>query len=201
MIGGTLTVNGGTLQINRSDASDANSSGDFTATGLAGSGTITNGGGYERLLFINTTGNNTFSGTLADGGTGALGLNKQGTGRLTLTGSSSYTGPTTVGNGILSVQNSDALGASLVSIRALGAGLQLQGGISLPSTVNFLTSNDGTAAGSIGYAIANVSGNNTINGTITLTDGAGFTAIQSDSGALTLAGNITNGISQGALYP
>ena len=41
------------------------------------------------------------------------------------------------------------------------------------------------------YAINNVSGDNTINGTITLTSGGGPSIIQSDSGSLTLAGGIT----------
>ncbi|HYE19668.1 MAG TPA: autotransporter-associated beta strand repeat-containing protein, partial [Tepidisphaeraceae bacterium] len=192
VIGGTLNVAAGTLQINRTGDAGA---GDFTATGLTGSGTITNGGSIERWLFVNTTANHTFAGTLADGGTGKLGLNKQGTGTLTLTGSSTYTGATNVSAGILNLQHSNALGGSPVSIRALTAGVQLQGGISLPSTVTFLTSNDGT--GAVPYAIANVSGDNTINGTITMTDGAGFTVVRSDSGSLTLAGNVTNTFANG----
>ena len=202
VIGGTLTVNGGTLQINRTDALDGAGSGDLTARGLAGSGTIANGGAYERWLFINTTGNDTFAGTLADGGTGALGLNKQGTGTLTLTGSSSYTGPTTIGGGILNVQNSNALGASRTVNQAAGgrsSGIQLEGGISLPGSVNFSLSNDG--AGAIPYALANISGHNTINGVITMTAGGGFPVIQSDAGSLTLAGSITSDQSRTLISP
>lgn len=192
-IGGTLNVGGGaTLQINRSTGNNAATTGDFVATGLTGSGTIKNGAAHERWLIVNTNTSNTFAGTLANGGTGALGLNKLGTGSLTLTGSSSYTGPTTVSTGILNVQNSNALGASRVSLVTRTGGLQLQGGITLPDTVTFLTSNDGTGAGATGYAIANVSGNNTINGKITMTLGGGSTIIESQSGALTLAGEVTS---------
>src|SRR5678815_3722004 len=55
-------------------------------------------------------------------------------------------------------------------------------------------SNDGGLQGpaTVAYAIDNVSGNNTINGTITLTSGGGNSVIQSDSGALTLAGTVTS---------
>src|SRR5690606_179190 len=41
------------------------------------------------------------------------------------------------------------------------------------------------------YAIGNLGGNNAIQGNITLTSGGGPSVIQSDSGSLTLAGNIT----------
>lgn len=187
VLGGVLNVAAGTLQINRTNA-DAAGSGDLTAAGLTGTGTINNGAAVERWLIINTTGSDTFAGTLANGGTGGLGLNKQGIGMLTLTGSSSYTGVTTVGGGILNVQNSGALGGSAVSIRSLAAGLQLQGGITVPN--NIITSNDGS--GATGYAIANVSGDNTISGSISMTDGAGNTVVLSDTGSLNLAGNVTN---------
>ncbi|MCW1885441.1 autotransporter-associated beta strand repeat-containing protein [Luteolibacter flavescens] len=102
VIGGTLNVANGTLQINRSGTDGAHS-GDFTATGLAGTGTITNGAAVERWLFINPTADQTFAGTLANGGTGGLGINKGGTANVTLSGTLSYTGTTTVGGGILSI--------------------------------------------------------------------------------------------------
>lgn len=193
-IGGTLTVGAGTtLQINRSTADGANT-GDFVATGLAGTGTIISGAlATERSLQINTTENHTFGGTIANGGAAALALNKQGTGILILTGASTYTGPTVIGGGILNVQNGNALGASRVSIVNRLGGLQIQGGITIPSTVTFLTSNDGLNAGAIGYAVASVSGDNVINGAFTMTAGGGFTIIQSDEGStLTLNGNVTS---------
>jgi autotransporter-associated beta strand protein len=194
LLGGTLEVASGTVQINRTGDVVA---GDFTATGLTGNGTIINGAAIERWLIINMTGTQTFSGTLANGDVGALGLSKQGNGTLILTGASSYTGTTTVGGGILNVQNSDALGMSTLVNQAAGnrnSGIQLQGNISLPGSVNFRLSNDGGLQGpaTVAYAIDNVSGNNTINGTITLTSGGGNSVIQSDSGALTLAGTVTS---------
>jgi fibronectin-binding autotransporter adhesin len=190
-IGGTLTVGSGTtLQINRSTGDSDGTTGDFVATGLAGSGTITNGAAVTaRSIQINTTGDHTFSGTIANGGAATLALNKQGTGTLTLTGSSSYTGQTVVGGGILNVRNSNALGGSEVRVVSRNGGIQLQDNISLPPTVTFTLSNDGT--GAVPYAIANVSGDNTIHGNINLTTGGGGTAFQSDGGVFTVTGNIT----------
>ncbi|HYE18832.1 MAG TPA: autotransporter-associated beta strand repeat-containing protein [Tepidisphaeraceae bacterium] len=110
-IGGTLTVNAGTLQIN-TGATGATTF-DFFATGLAGTGTIVNGGGVERWLYINNPADHTFAGTLANGtGGGALGLNKSGAGSLTLTTANTYTGVTTAGGGALVMAHPQALGAT-----------------------------------------------------------------------------------------
>ncbi|RYD29389.1 MAG: hypothetical protein EOP87_18475, partial [Verrucomicrobiaceae bacterium] len=83
VIDGTLTVGAGTFQFNRTGAPDVNTTGDLTVAALAGTGTITNGANYERWLFVNGAGPNTFGGTLSNGvGTGALGLNKPGASTL-----------------------------------------------------------------------------------------------------------------------
>jgi len=193
VIAGTLTLGSGTtLQINRSTANSDATTGDFVATGLTGTGTVCNGAAAtERSIQVNNTTDCTFAGTIADGGAAKLALNKQGTGTLFLTGASTYTGPTVVGGGIINVSTSNALGNSN-NVRAVSrnGGIQLQDNISLPATVTFTLSNDGI--GTVPYAIANVSGNNTINGQITMTSGGGGSFIQSDSGTLTLAGNITS---------
>jgi autotransporter-associated beta strand protein len=91
----------------------------------------------------------------------------------------------------LNLQNGNALGASVVTSANRHSGIQLQGGITLPSTVTFFTSNDGTSGASVPYAIGNLDGDNTINGKITLRDGGGSSIFQSDSGSLTLTGNVT----------
>lgn len=207
-VNGVLNVAGGTLQINRTDSTGEAGSGDLLAAGITGSGTITNGAAALRGVLSNpATGTYDFPGTITNGGTGVMVFVKQGAGTQILSGNNTYTGftrveggtlvltgsntmadTTTVAAGLLNVQNSHALGTSTVSVRALGAGVQLEGGITLPN--NFITSNDGSGAS--GYAIANVSGNNTISGSISLTDGAGSTVILSDTDSLTLAGNITN---------
>src|SRR5262249_27300075 len=103
-----------------------------------------------------------------------------------------YSGGTTISGGIINAQNNNAFGIIGTVNQASGnrsAGIQLQGNITLPSGVNFITSNDG--AGTVPYGIDNIGGNNVINGTISLTSGGGPTVIQSDSGILTLTGNIS----------
>ncbi|QJE96254.1 beta strand repeat-containing protein [Luteolibacter luteus] len=215
VVNGPLNVAAGTLQINRTGAPDANTTGDLTVASLAGTGTITNGGNFERWLFVNVVGSNTFDGTLSNGGSGALGINKPGTGTLTLTGNNSFSGATTLGGGslvitgtntaggpvninggagnptILNLQNSNALGTSVVTAVNRHSGVQLQGGITLPSSVSFVTSNDGTSGATVPYAIGSLGGNNVIQGNIALTVGGGGSVIQSDSGSLTLTGDIT----------
>ena len=214
VVNGVLEVAAGTLQMNRTGA-DAAGSGDVTAAGITGGGTITNGAAGARWLFSNAaSGSYDFSGTLANGTGGALGFVKSGASTQILSGSNNYSDPTTVNGGmlvitgtnstggavnvngstatpaILSLQNSNALGTSVVTATNRNSGIQLQGGITLPSTVTFVTSNDGIG-GTVPYAIANLGGDNTINGTITLTSGGGGSVIQSDAGSLTLAGNIS----------
>ncbi|MBN8457204.1 MAG: autotransporter-associated beta strand repeat-containing protein [Verrucomicrobia bacterium] len=231
VVGGVLNVADGTLQINRASGA----TGDFTAAGIVGGGNITNGAATERWVFSNAaSGNFDFSGTLSNGAAGALGFNKSGGSTQTLSGNTTYSGPTTVAGGTLvisgpgsrsgatnitggtlsitgtnsaggavsvngsavnpaylNLQNSDALGTSVVTSTNRNSGIQLQGGVTLPSTVSFVTSNDGLLGATVPYAIGNVSGDNTINGTISLTVGGGGTIIQSDSGSLTINGNIS----------
>jgi autotransporter-associated beta strand protein len=74
-----------------------------TIGSLAGSGTVTNNGASAATLTAggdNTT--TTFSGALKDGPSAALGFVKTGSGFLTLTGTNTYTGRTTInGTGFL----------------------------------------------------------------------------------------------------
>jgi len=224
VVNGTLNVAAGTLQINRTAAPDGNNAGDLTATGLTGAGTITNGANFERWLIINTANPGTFGGTLTNGvGTAGIGFQKQGTGAFTLTGNNSYSGATTVNGGsltitgtnsvggpvnvngsaatpaILNLQNSNALGTSVLTSANRNSGVQLQGGIVLPNTVTLFTSNDGTSGATVPYAVASISGDNVINGNITLRDGGGSSIFQADAGAsLKLNGNVSIITGQGS---
>jgi fibronectin-binding autotransporter adhesin len=115
-------------------------------------------------------------------------LLKQGVGRLTLTGSNSFSGTTTVNNGILEVQNNAALGTSSAGILVQGgASLLLDGGVTISGKP--LEINDaGFSFGFVG-ALSSRNGHNTFNGDIR----NNFSAIQAQSGTLTVNGNITTG--------
>ncbi|MES2923182.1 MAG: autotransporter-associated beta strand repeat-containing protein [Verrucomicrobiota bacterium] len=214
VVNGTLNVAAGTLQFNRTGAPDAATTGDFTVANLTGTGTITNGSNHERWLIV--TGTGSFSGTLANGSTGGLGFSKPGTSTFTLSGNNNFSGPINIGGGMLTITGTNAAGGAVnvnggtgnptylnvQTSAALGttgvvtaanrhSGIQLQGGITLPPGVTFVTSNDGTSGATVPYAIGSLSGDNTIQGNITLRDGGGSSIFQSDSGSLKLTGNVT----------
>ena len=131
-------------------------------------------------LTINQSAATTFAGIFS--GTG--GLTKQGTGTLTLTGASTYSGLTTITTGALNIQNAAALGTAAAGTTvASGAALEIQGGITVAAEA--LTLN-GTGV-SNGGALRNISGTNTYGGAITL---ATASRINSDAGTLTISGAI-----------
>ena len=116
----TLTVNaGGALDLNNFDQTVGN----FTGTG----GQIVNTTSGTKTLTIGNgnTGVGTFAGIFATG-TGQVTLNKVGTGTITLSGSSTSTGGTTVSNGTLALDFTTATTAA--PVLASGGVLTLGGG-------------------------------------------------------------------------
>jgi autotransporter-associated beta strand protein len=92
---GTVTMSGGTLDLNNNGQ---------VIGGLSGTAPITLGSG---TLTVNTTSFNSYGGVIS--GTGSLSVG--GTGALTLTSANGYTGGTTVTAGILQLGVNDALPA------------------------------------------------------------------------------------------
>lgn len=203
-VAGTLNVAAGTLQINRT-GTDANGSGDFTAAGLTGSGTVTNGAAVERWFFSNPIGDSfNFTGTLANGNAGGMGFNKSGDGTQILSGTLSYTGQTTLENGagqlLISANNSGA-GTNVVinsgkltlaNTQSLGtASLIRFAGVDL-ATLDLASDSDGTP-----YAITMGSGTSASIVSNRATPGAGINhtlttqALANGIGGGTL--NITSG--------
>jgi autotransporter-associated beta strand protein len=206
--GATLMLNGGTDAIGDANAVTVQAGGtlDVRATtsgsaktetigSLNGGGTVTRGNSGTTTL---TVGAGSFSGTLMNGA-GAMALVKTGTGTLTLGGANTYTGGTTINDngGALLVTNAGALGSGSVNI---GNGntnqdgvLQLSGSIAITSvpTINFESRNVSNSDGSAD--IECLSGNNSISANFNInTTGGNSVNILSDSGKLTLTGNMTS---------
>jgi fibronectin-binding autotransporter adhesin len=183
VINGTLTVgSGNTLQFNRGVGTGNAADGDFHVGGLAGSGTILNGANEARWLFVTNTADNTFSGTLANGGTGGLGLNKNGAGALTLTGTLGYTDVTTLNAGklVIGIPNSGAgtntivNGGTLVlgNTAALGTATNIQFPNASTGTLDIALNSGSDIPYTIG---SNTTSNFTIQSDVATVNGAGVT--------------------------
>lgn len=148
----------------------------------------------------------TFSGA-AIAGSGSL--EKTGTGVVTFNTSNSYSGPTTIGGGLILVSADAAFGsASGGTALASGSSLGLTGGVGYttaePLTVNgngYDTTIDSATLVRLRGVIQSVSGNSLFGGPIAL--GAGVARIGTQNGAaLTLAGTISPaaGVTDSGIY-
>jgi fibronectin-binding autotransporter adhesin len=177
-----LTVNGaGTLAL-------ANS----TIAALSGGGKIANNAANNATLTVNQSTNTTYSGTLSNGTSNILGLTKQGSGTLTLSGANSYTGSTAIQAGTLVEANPQALGNTLqISFSGTTTALDIatNGGetaypITMASGANItIVSDRATPGPGIDHPL------DTFNGTATTDNTLGTGTINFTSGA-----NVTSGI-------
>ncbi len=138
---------------------------------LALSQAITNGG---NLLSFDGITNTVVSGAI----TGAGGLNKNGSGTVTLLAANTYSGSTTVAAGILEVTNNGAISGAVASVSAVGgAELLVDGGlvtatsgnVGVPSTGLFITSGTVNYSGALNmdFGVNNNSVINVAGGTLT----------------------------------
>ena len=170
--GGVLNVTGGTFNMGARD---------LVTGGLTGSGTVGNGSATARWLFVNNAADNTFSGTLQNGGAGLLGLSKGGFGTLTLSGTTTYTERTTINGGKIEYGSTAATVSARTVSTGAAAGLTFATGDGAVQS-----SSDGTGVASLTFglnanrtagATANYVINGGVNGTtnsIILTKAAGF---------------------------
>ena len=195
-LAGTPTINSnGTIRLGAANqfAGDTtfltvNSGGVFDMNGfnetlaIQGAGSVTLGGG---TMTINPTGTDTFSGGIS----GAGGIVKTNTGTQILSGNSSYTGTTTVGQGVLVAASANALGATngATTINT-GTALHLSNTSSMTVAENITV--NGTGVGGIGGALVNTAGTNTVSGNLTLGSNARLAAT---GGRLTVSGNVGGG--------
>jgi fibronectin-binding autotransporter adhesin len=148
VIGGALDLAGGTLQMNRA----AGNSGDLTAAGLTGSGTLSNGAAVERWFFANAaSGTFEFSGSLVNGAAGGLGFNKSGASTQILSGANSYTGITTVAGGDLVIRGANSGAGTNVTLTGTGLGLVL-GHESALGAASLINVSGGTSNATLRYA-------------------------------------------------
>lgn len=194
---GALLINGGTLDntsasslisVNKPVALNA----DFTFTGTQslnlGTGAVTLGGiGTARAVTV-TANTLTLGGAIGDGVT-ATGLNKLGAGSLSLGGTSTYTGATSVSAGVLAVTNNNALGATGTGTTVSnGAQLRLDGsGLNVAEPLGIR----GEGVGSTG-ALYNLTGTNTYSGPIAMDPSGGARIEAASSTTLNLTGGVTN---------
>jgi autotransporter-associated beta strand protein len=115
---------------------------------------------------------------------GSGGLTKAGAGTMTLTQPSNFVGNVSVDLGVLRLEHGEALGtaAKTLSFGGDNRGIELAGGITVPATVTWITSNGGTGA-AVPDAIRSVSGTNTIAGQIRMQGGGGNTLVRVDAGS------------------
>ncbi len=140
-------------------------------------------------LIMGDASNTTFAGVISENGT----ITKQGNGTLTLTNNNTYSGTTTVNNGILSITNGNALGNTSNGTTVNSGGtLDLSGGITVTNEDLDL---NGTGEGGVG-ALRSFSGCNTWDGDITL---SGNSTITSNTAAtiLTLGATSADSIATG----
>ena len=138
-----------------------------TINGISGGGTVDGSGGTPTLTVGDNDASGTFSGKILNT-SGTLALTKIGAGTLTLSGSNSYSGGTTVASGSLQLGNAAALGTGGLTVN--GGSLDLHG---YNATVPSFSGSGGAIT-------------NTVSGTSTLT-------MTVASGTATYAGNITDG--------
>jgi autotransporter-associated beta strand protein len=187
---GALQNESGTNRWNGPITLGSNATVQSSAGLLTIAGTVTSA--TNSTLTVTGSGNTTISGAI---GTGSGGVTKNGTGTLFLSGANTYSGTTTVNNGVLSLQSNSGLGSATGNTTVMsGATLQLSNAASgnLTTLAEPLFIN-GTGYGSTVSnhtgALQNSAGNNSFGGTVTLQSASTITAATGTT--MTIRGGIT----------
>jgi autotransporter-associated beta strand protein len=186
--GGSVSLNGGSALADDAALTLADASGVSVTLGADEAiGTLSGGGDSGgdldldgNQLRVNQAGDAAFAGQISSSTLGGT-LVKQGEGRLTLDGTSTYTGGTTVEAGTLGVTNDEAIGTGELAlaggdIAAIGAEVTLDESVSVMSD----------------FAVEDGGGALSLSGSIDLNGGM-RTITLNDPDGTELAGNIANG--------
>ena len=212
--GGT-TISGGTLQLGNAAALGSTSGAATVSSGvldlhgyslgvggLSGAGTVNNlsGAGTYTLTVGNGNANGTFSGAIKNT-VGTIALTKTGTGTLTLAGSDTYSGGTTLSAGQLNINHASALGTGTFTISGGTIGNTSGAAITLSTNNAQNWNSDFTFAGTndlnLGTGAVTMSSSRTVtvaSNTLTVggaISGSGDSLTKAGTGTLTLAGSDT----------
>lgn len=202
-IAGNLTATSGTVRLGQSnqiaDTSTLTVNSTFDLNGnsetvgsFTGGGLVTSGAAGNSVLTVGGTANTQFfyTGTIQNG-TGTVSLVKQGADTLVLSGSSSYSGGTTLNNGQLVADNNSALGSGTVTLS--GGVLRTRDADTLSRTI----ANNIEIGGNVQFGITTTQSTLTLDGATTLL-GSGTNRVMS-AFANTSTGNMNPVIFNGAI--
>jgi fibronectin-binding autotransporter adhesin len=152
-------------------------------SGSSATSVVTNSSAALKTLTINNASTGTYSGTI----TGNLGFTKSGSANYTLSSVNTFTGPTRVSNGTLTVTGTNPIGSSSL--------IQVDAGATLNAT--------GVTGGLTLGTAQTLAGTGTVSGNVTLAAGANLSPGASP-GTLTFTGNLdlsaTGGSNSGDLF-
>jgi len=183
---GSLTMSGGALDLGGLTTPTV---GAVSITAAASSGNTIGNGSLTGTSYAasNTTGNAIVSANLLGG---SVTLAKSGAGTLTLSGTNTYTGATTLTLGTLNVNSTTALGGATSTLNLNGGTIDNTSG----SSITLANNQPITFGGSFAYSTSAGTASNNLNlGTGAVTNGAsGRTITLNGAGALTFGGVMTN---------
>jgi autotransporter-associated beta strand protein/T5SS/PEP-CTERM-associated repeat protein len=143
--------------------------------------------------FDTTAGAFTLTNNVADSagtGGGALGLSKLGTGTLTLTGSNSYSGNTTINAGTLAISNSYALGSGTVTFASNNTSLMALDNLNVANNIALATNGIIDSGSNTVTVSGGISGSGAVTklgeGNLNITGDVGVGKILINQGAVTL---------------